>query len=134
MKSFPAGILLTIFLFSISIFTLKAQTNMEEEYQMKQYFMVFLTTGPNRTQDSATAAKIQEGHLNNITRLFNEKKIVLAGPFLDKGTYKGIFIFDVETEDEAKQLLQTDPAIKAGRLGYEIHPWYGPGHIVIGKK
>ena len=134
MKSFPAGILLTIFLFSISIFTLKAQTNMEEEYQMKQYFMVFLTAGPNRTQDSATAAKIQEGHLNNITRLFNEKKIVLAGPFLDKGTYKGIFILDVSTEDEAKQLLQTDPAIEAGRLGYEIHPWYGPGNIVIGKK
>lgn len=111
-----------------------SQTSVEDEYQMKQYFMVFLTAGPNRTQDSLTAAKIQEGHLSNITRLFNEKKIVLAGPFLDKGTYKGIFIFDVATEDEVKQLLLTDPAIKAGRLDYEIHPWYGPGNITIGKK
>jgi uncharacterized protein YciI len=72
--------------------------------------------------------------LDNITRLFNEKKIVLAGPFLDNGTYRGIFIFDVATEEEVKLLLQTDPAIKAGRLGYEIHPWYGPGSIMIGKK
>jgi uncharacterized protein YciI len=134
MKSFPAGILLTIFLFSISFSTLKAQSDVEEEFHMKQYFMVFLTAGPNRTQDSATAAKIQEGHLGNITRLFNEKKMILAGPFMDKGIYRGIFIFDVATEDEVKQLLQTDPAIKSGRLGYEIHPWYGPENIVIGKK
>ena len=101
---------------------------------MKQYFMVFLTAVPNRMQDSITAAKIQEGHLANITRLFNEKKMILAGPFMDKGIYRGIFIFDVATEDEVKQLLQTDPAIKAGRLDFEIHPWYGPGNIVIGKK
>ncbi|MDO9258103.1 MAG: YciI family protein [Bacteroidales bacterium] len=134
MKGFATGILLTIFLFSISFSTLKAQSDVEEEFQMKQYFMVLLTTGPNRTQDSTTAAKIQEGHLNNITRLFNEKKMILAGPFMDKGIYRGIFIFDVATEDEVKQLLQTDPAIKSGRLGYEIHPWYGPGNIVIGKK
>jgi uncharacterized protein YciI len=134
MKSFTTAILLTIFLFSFSFSTLKAQSNIEEEFQMKQYFMVFLKAGPNRTQDSATAAKIQEGHLNNITRLFNEKKMVMAGPFLDEGIYKGIFLFDVATEEEVKQLLQTDPAIKAGRLDFEIHPWYGPGNIVIGKK
>ena len=134
MKCFSKGIILIIFLFSISFNTLKAQSNIEEGYQIKQYFMVFLTAGPNRTQDSVTAAKIQEGHLNNITRLFNEKKLVLAGPFLDEGIYKGIFIFDVPTETDVKQLLQTDLAIKAGRHGYEIHPWYGPGNIVIGKK
>lgn len=100
---------------------------------MKQYFMVFLTTGQNRTQDNITAAKIQEGHLGNITRLFNEKKIVLAGHFLDNGKYKGIFIFDLPTEEEVRQLLQTDPALNEGRLDYEIHPWYGLGNIRINK-
>lgn len=134
MRSLTLTIFLSILLLPFCNKVTFSQTNVEDEYQMKQYFMVFLTAGANRTQDSATAAKIQEGHLNNITRLFNEKKIVLAGPFLDKGTYKGIFIFDVATEEEVKHLLQTDPAIKAGRLGYEIHPWYGPGNIVIGKK
>ena len=134
MKDFSTGILFAIFLFSISFCTLKAQTNIEDEYQMKQYFMVFLKAGSNRTQDSATAVKIQEGHLDNITRLFNEKKMVMAGPFLDNGVYKGIFLFDVSTEEEVKKLLQTDPAVKSGRLDYEIHPWYGPGNITIGKK
>ncbi len=131
MKTFTIGIVFIIALFLQSATTAFAQNKIEEDYEMKQYFMVFLTTGPNRTHDSLTRAKIQEGHLANITRLFNEKKIVLAGPFLDKGTYQGIFIFDVATENEVKDLLQTDPAIKAGSLGYEIHPWYGPGNIVI---
>ena len=131
MRSITLGILLIIALVFSSVKPLMAQNKIEEDFHMKQYFMVFLTAGPNRTQDSVTRAKLQEGHLNNITRLFNEKKIVLAGPFLDNGTYLGIFIFDVATENEVKELLQTDPAIEAGRLGYEIHPWYGPGNIMI---
>jgi uncharacterized protein len=134
MKSLSKGILLTVFLFSIFLNTINAQTDIEKEYQMKQYYMVFLKAGLNRTQDSVTTAKIQEGHLNNISRLFDEKKLILAGPFLDEGTYKGIFIFNVSTKEEAIQLLQTDPAVKAGRLDYEIHPWYGPGNIIIQKK
>lgn len=112
----------------------QAQLPVEDEYQMKSYIMVFLTSGPNRTHDSATAAKIQQGHLDNIGRLFDQKKLVLAGPFLDRGTYRGIFILDVATADEAIVLLATDPAIQAGRLSYELHPWYGPGNIRILKK
>jgi len=108
-----------------------SQTSIVDEFQMKQYYLVLLTAGPNRTQDSASAAKIQEGHLNNISRLLNDKKMVLAGPFLDDGLYLGIFIFDVATDAEVYTMLQSDPAIKAGRLGYEIHPWYGPGNIRI---
>jgi len=134
MKSYTTGILFTLFLFSISLNTLTAQTDIEKEYQMKQYFMVFLKAGPNRSQDSLTTTKIQEGHLNNIARLVNEKKMVLAGPFMDDGPYMGIFVFDVATKEEVIQLLQTDTAVKAGRLDYEIHPWYGPGNIRFGKK
>ena len=133
MRSITLGILLITAMVSASLKPLMAQNKIEEDFRMKQYFMVFLTAGPNRTQDSVTRAKLQEGHLNNITRLFNEKKILLAGPFLDKGTYLGIFIFDVTTENEVIALLKTDPAIAAGRLGYEIHPWYGPGNIMIKK-
>jgi uncharacterized protein len=131
MKS-PALIgILAVILLPLFRNTVSAQSNMQEEFKMKQYFMVFLTAGANRTQDSLTVIKIQEGHLNNITRLFNEKKLILAGPFLDDGKYKGIFIFDIPTVEEVKQLLLTDPAIKSGRLDYEIHPWYGPGTLIV---
>jgi uncharacterized protein len=94
------------------------------ENTIKQYWFVMLLKGENRTQDSAAAAKIQDGHMANIRRLYEEGKLKVAGPFGDEGTWRGIFIFDCETKEEVEQLLNTDPAIAAGRLAYELHPWY----------
>lgn len=94
------------------------------EDQVRQYWFVMLTLGSNRSQDSATAAKIQKGHMDNINRLYTEGKLKVAGPFGDEGNWKGIFIFDADTKEEIERILQTDPAIAAGRLSYEIHPWW----------
>lgn len=90
---------------------------------LKQYFMVILTKGPNRTQDSLTVQKIQKAHLENIGRLYKEGKIDLAGPFADDTDWRGVFVFNVETQEEVEKLLQTDEAIHSGRLSYIIHPW-----------
>lgn len=94
------------------------------EEQIRQYWFVMLTKGSNRTQDSATAAKIQAGHLANIDRLYEEGKIKVAGPFGDKGNWLGIFIFDCATKEEVETLLATDPAVSSGRLAYDIRPWW----------
>ena len=61
---------LTIGFSSIGQNKLKS-TNDKTELQtkVKQFWFVMLTKGNNRTQDSVTAAKIQEGHMANITRL-----------------------------------------------------------------
>jgi len=105
------------------------------EDQVRQYYFVMLTKGKNRTQDSAAAAEIQRGHLANIGRLYNEGKVKVAGPFGDDGDWRGIFIFDCPTKEEVETLLKTDPAIAAGRLAYEIHPWWTApiGSFVPGK-
>lgn len=96
-----------------------------DEYGMRKYVFAFLKSGPNRDQDSLTAANLQRAHLDNIQRLADEGKLVLAGPFLDGGDLRGIYVFDMETVEEAKKLTETDPAIQAGRLEMELHPWYG---------
>lgn len=96
-----------------------------DNYGMKQYVMAFLKAGPNRSQNEETAAKLQTAHLKNIQRLAAEGKLLLAGPFLDDGNVRGIYIFNVTTLDEAAQLTQTDPAIQAGSLVMELRPWYG---------
>lgn len=96
-----------------------------DEYGMKKYVMAFLKAGPNRDQDSITAVGLQRAHMENINRLAEEGKLILAGPFLDGGDMRGIYIFDVSTIEEAKALTETDPAIQAGRLVMELHPWYG---------
>ena len=96
-----------------------------DEYGMSQYVMAFLKAGPNRDQDSTQAAELQKAHMENIGRLAEMGKLTLAGPFLDDGEMRGIYIFNVKTVEEARKLTATDPAIQAGRLVMELHPWYG---------
>ena len=113
-----------------------------DQYGMKQYVMAFLKSGPHRDQDSATAVNLQRAHLKNIMRMAKEGTLALAGPFLDGGDVQGIYLFNVKTVEEARKLTETDPAIKAGRLVMELHPWYGSAalmevtriHGMIGKK
>ena len=114
----------------------KQKQEKKSENQIRQYFFVMLTAGKNRSQDSATAAKIQEGHMANISRLYNEGKLKVAGPFGDDGKWIGIFIFDCTNKEEVEKLLVTDPAVKSGRLAYEIHPWWtsAVGSFTVGKK
>ena len=96
-----------------------------DEYGMSKYVMAFLKPGPNRSQDSTTAAELQAAHLANIERMAADGDLVLAGPFLEDGDIRGIYIFAVETVEEAKELTDTDPMILEGRLIMEMHPWYG---------
>ena len=115
---------LTISFLSFMLFAFAQQKKEPAEEKIRQYWFVMLVKGNNRMQDSATAAKIQQGHMANITRLYNEGKIKVAGPFGDDGNWRGNFIFDCKTQEEVEQLLKTDPAISSGRLSYEIHPWW----------
>ncbi|MFZ7116200.1 MAG: YciI family protein [Bacteroidota bacterium] len=114
---------LLVFLFVILNLAAAAQDK-NAESKMKQYFLVILTKGPNRTQDSVTVNRIQAEHLKNIGRLYEEGKLDLAGPFGDDTDWRGVFVFNVETQEEVEKLLQTDVAISSGRLSYIIHPWW----------
>lgn len=94
------------------------------QYEMKTYWMVFLLKGNNRTHDSATAARIQQAHMDNIGRLHKDGKIIMAGPMGSKGDLRGIFIMDCKDSTEAASYINTDSAIITGRLRFEIHPWW----------
>ncbi|MDX2361295.1 MAG: YciI family protein [Crocinitomicaceae bacterium] len=96
-----------------------------DEYGMHKYVMALLKEGPNRDYDKAYGDSLQAAHMANIGRLAEEGVLVLAGPFLDDGELKGIYIFDVETIEEARALTESDPAVQAGSLVMELHPWYG---------
>jgi len=98
---------------------------------MRTYVMAFLKAGPNRERPSDEAQKLQAAHRANIRRLAAEGKLVLAGPFADNGELRGIYIFDVATVAEAEALTRTDPAILAGQLVMELHPWYGSAALMM---
>ena len=97
-----------------------------DEYGMKMYVLVILKTGSNKIEDKAKLDSLFAGHLANIGRLANEQKLIIAGPLgKNEKSYRGIFVLNVKTFEEANALLQTDPAIKAKLLEAELYNWYG---------
>ena len=110
--------------------SLKAAAYGADDYGMKRYVMAFLKRGPNRDIPQDSAARLQQAHLANIIRMAEAGQLVMAGPFLDTGSVRGIYIFDVKTTEEAEALTNTDPAIKAGSLMMDLRPWYGPAALL----
>lgn len=102
-----------------------AKTLNADEYGMKTYVFCLLKTGSNTTASKEEKAKLFEGHMNNINKLAKEGKLVVAGPFMknDKN-YRGIFIFNVSSIDEANELVASDPAVKANIFEAEMTLWY----------
>ena len=103
-----------------------------DEYGMKNYVFVILKTGPKdadfkgRERDDIFA-----GHMANIGRLAGDGKLAVAGPFgkNDKG-YRGLYIFNVATVEEAQKLVESDPAVKSGILIPDMTPWYGSASLM----
>ena len=91
------------------------------------YVFGLLVRGPKSTREQTEETrKIQEGHMANINRLAEMGKLVLAGPFVDGGDRRGVFIFKVDSLSEAQALTDTDPAVIAGRLKIVLYQWSVP--------
>ncbi len=97
-----------------------------DENGMKMYVLVILKTGTAKVTDKATLDGIFKGHMQNIKRLAANGKLIVAGP-LEKNeqAYRGIFIFNVKTLEEARALVDTDPAIISKVLAADLFNWYG---------
>lgn len=98
-----------------------------DKYGMKPYVIIMLTTGSAKIEDQTKMGELMKGHLANIGKLADEGKIVVAGPFLEKNeeNYRGMFIFNTNSKEEAEQWVKTDPAVQAGVFSYKIFSWYG---------
>ena len=93
-------------------------------------FLGFLRRPPNAPKyDEAKSQEIQQAHLANMRRLAEMGKLVAAGPFAEDTDLRGIFVFKTATLEEANELTNTDPAVKAGRLKIELYPWTLPPDI-----
>ena len=99
--------------------------------KMMTAYLAFLVRGEKWTPEKTPQTEaIQKAHLENINKLAEMKKLVVAGPFGDNGTLRGIFVFRVNSIEEARELAATDPAVQAGRLALQIHPWVVPEGIL----
>lgn len=104
-----------------------------DERGMKMYVFCILKTGPNDAMVQGDERKrIFEGHFENIKRLAEEDKLAVAGPFgKNDRTYRGLYIFNVPTIEEAEKLVALDPAVEAGVFTPELTLWYGSAALML---
>lgn len=60
-------------------------------------------------------------HFGYLQGLLREGKLILAGPCLDR-TF-GITVLKTDSEEEARSLMENDPAVKKGIMSAEFHPY-----------
>lgn len=103
-----------------------AKTFGADDYGMKKYILVLLKTGSNETTNEEFLNDCFRGHLENIGRMVDSGKLIVAGPLgKNDNSYRGIFILNLSTIEEAAELLQSDPAIKEKLLVADLYNWYG---------
>jgi uncharacterized protein YciI len=101
-----------------------------DEFGMKSYVFVLLKTGTRVEENTEIRDSLFAGHLNNIGRMADLGKLVIAGPLgQNDRSYRGIFVLNVKTFEEAEELLKTDPAISENLLEAELYKWYGSAAI-----
>ncbi len=90
-------------------------------FAQDDFMFVFLNTNPNRKEISDEEAQhLQKAHIENIGKLAKEGKLIIAGPFIDRG---GIFVLKTNSKAEAMDWLNTDAAIQADRFVLELFPY-----------
>jgi len=63
-------------------------------------------------------------HFNRLQELLSEGKLILAGRTLnmDEKTF-GIVVLEVESEEEAEAIMNSDPAVTEGIMTSELFPY-----------
>jgi uncharacterized protein len=128
MADMKKTILLIVLLVSLCHSTMaQRDTTKNTGPNIKQFWLVVLKTGPKDKviTDSTERSKIFAGHFANMERLYNEGILKAAGPFgKNDFTWRGLFILDCKTKEEAENNVKTDPTVVAGVFIVDIVPWY----------
>lgn len=110
-----------------------------DDYGMKSYTFVILRTGPNKTEDKALLAELFRSHMENINKLSDEGKLIIAGPMgKNDKQYRGIFVLNTTDHQEALEMLKGDRAIAEGVFEADLFSWYGsaalPAYLEVHEK
>ncbi|WP_160723625.1 YciI family protein [Bacillus sp. USDA818B3_A] len=65
--------------------------------------------------------EVMTKHSEYVGKMFSEGRIVMAGPCVD-GAY-GLIIYKAESFASAQEMYDNDPAVKAGIMEMELHPF-----------
>ncbi|WP_108670612.1 YciI family protein [Peribacillus acanthi] len=93
----------------------------------KQQYIYTLKLIPQLLEESNWTErenKIVSDHFLALKKLLEEDKLIMAGRTLqmDEKTF-GIVVLNTESEEEARQYMENDPAVKEGIMTAELFPY-----------
>jgi len=95
-----------------------------QPWELVTYQFGFLVRGPKADQiPEADLETLQAAHLAYMAEQARVGTLIMAGPFENAGDLRGVVVYDAGSLDEANTIAAGDPAVKAGRLAVEMHPW-----------
>jgi uncharacterized protein YciI len=91
-----------------------------------EYTLVLLYRGTNPpTLDTLESDRLQRQHLGHLQAMKGRGALLVSGPFSDQPdeSLRGLCIYRTGL-DESRQLAESDPAVRRGRLRIVAFEWY----------
>ena len=97
---------------------------MPDPAEKKQFLYILRLQPELRGQSNWTEQqeKAVGEHFNRLKGLLAAGKLILAGRTLDDNP-QGLVILEVGSEEEARELMETDPAVAKGVMSAELFPY-----------
>ena len=87
------------------------------------FVVLIRSTRPDFTIENITPQELaaMQAHAAYQEQLMAEKKLILSGPCLD-GAF-GLGLFEADSADDMRQIIENDPAVTSGVMSPEWHPF-----------
>jgi uncharacterized protein YciI len=88
-------------------------------YRIRPSRLEMVSAGPTPQEQ-----EIVSQHFEHLRRLVAEGVVILAGRTLnvDDSTF-GIVVFNADSEEEARRIMENDPAVRQGVMRAELFPY-----------
>ncbi len=116
---------LVVLVFALLVFPASALAS-DSPPEFASHSFVVLKKGPNWTDVSTPENdELQKAHLDHMYGLWQEGKLLVAGPVSDQpdDAVRGFCVYGVPVE-EARKLAEADPRVQAGHLQVEVMTWW----------
>jgi uncharacterized protein len=100
--------------------------------EFDRFSVALLILRPDAPQlDEEAAAALQDAHMAHLANLHEAGHLLAAGPLSGdpEEKFRGLSILNVEPE-QARELKEKDPAVRAGRFSVKVLSWQVPGGAI----
>jgi uncharacterized protein YciI len=103
----------------------------EPKFEMGTFFLCLLVKGPKFNPAETTQnASWHPAHARYIASLVEAGRVAIAGPFTDDDRIRAVLVTTSASAEEARSLMEADPAVKSGHFAVEVLQWWAAKNVM----